>query len=183
MNKRSQPVGTYKKYCKDVRLNAKMKQHEIGKILGISRQSVGNIERGCYNPSLEVYLKYKEIDILTQTGQNYLLDHIAISKLNDRVNEFKLHLYTNPDHYSLPLPKETLLEHNSINPCLPFIIVAGGLGVGKTTYINAMKKHDDFHQYLEIQDVMQLPLNIRKQAYKIIVIKSYKNVEEYYNEE
>jgi len=172
MNKSSKPVGIYKHYCKTVRLNAKLKQHEIGKILGISRQSVGNIERGVYNPSLEIFLQYKQINLFSQSRFGILIEAVPEDFVKPIENRYPKSLSHNTNElYSLPYPSETLLDHNTINPSLPYIIVVGCIGVGKTLYINSMKQYDKFNQYLEIPRLDVLPVKIRQQAYKIIEIR------------
>lgn len=52
----------------------------------------------------------------------------------------------------------------------PYTIVFGDKGVGKTTYIEGVKLYDQKMQFVEIQDLNQLPSSIREYAENIICI-------------
>jgi DNA-binding XRE family transcriptional regulator len=48
-------------YCKNVRLGLKISQTEMSKLVGVSRQSISNLERGIYKPSLSTWMRYNEL--------------------------------------------------------------------------------------------------------------------------
>ncbi len=53
----------------------------------------------------------------------------------------------------------------------PFIIVVGEKGIGKTTYIEAMKKHSSYMQYVEVQNLYDVDRRTLLRANHIIEIR------------
>lgn len=66
-----------------------------------------------------------------------------------------------------------LLDYSldKINIKKPYIIVEGIMGIGKTIFIEAMREYDSKMQYVETQNVLYLPVNVRLNASKIIRIE------------
>ena len=44
--------GTLKNRIEELRLERGMRQEELAKVLGVSRQTISSLERGRYNPSI-----------------------------------------------------------------------------------------------------------------------------------
>jgi len=59
----------------------------------------------------------------------------------------------------------------------PYVIVCGVIGIGKTSYINAMKQYDE-RKYFEVQNIMYVSKLYRDNADQIIEIRNIKEVKE-----
>lgn len=51
----------YTNHIKEYRVKMGLSQQEFGNIIGVSRQSVSQIERGTYSPSVDIALKMAEV--------------------------------------------------------------------------------------------------------------------------
>ena len=48
-------------HLKEYRLNLKINQYEMGRLVGVSRQTISQIERGDYSPSVTLALKIAKV--------------------------------------------------------------------------------------------------------------------------
>lgn len=66
-----------------------------------------------------------------------------------------------------------LLDYSldKINIKKPYTIVEGRIGIGKTIFIESMREYDSKMQFVETQNVLYLPINVRLNASKIIRIE------------
>jgi len=68
-------------------------------------------------------------------------------------------------------------KDHKVKECEPFninrafIIVVGEMGIGKTTYIEAMKKHSSYMQYVEVQNLYDVDRRTLLKANHIIEIR------------
>ncbi len=62
---------------KEYRNRMKINQHELGKLVQVSRQTISLIERGDYHPSIVLAIKISKVfecrveDIFSYEGENY----------------------------------------------------------------------------------------------------------------
>ena len=69
------------------------------------------------------------------------------------------------------------METDYILSLKPYVLVVGCIGVGKTAFIEGIKKYDTKRTYIEIQNLNGVALKVREQADQIVLIKVLKQGE------
>jgi transcriptional regulator with XRE-family HTH domain len=98
------------KILRELRLNSKMSQVQLGKLLGVTGSQVGMLEQGKREPSIKTLIKLSDIfkvpiDLLVREDDNK-----AERLLNDYYND-NCFPYTNEEQCLLEFCKELLIDH------------------------------------------------------------------------
>jgi hypothetical protein len=128
------------------------------------------------NPDLSRYMNYKKYG----GTKNYIefirylnnIDFVTLQKWDHPIY-MTSHCVWHGDRGCDPQPKGyfDLYEYSTINPLLPFNIVFGKIGVGKTTFIKGIEKYDTITQHLEVNRLCEIPVKMKKCADRIIEIR------------
>lgn len=107
-----------------------------------------------------------------------LIIEITVKQVDGKINECSSLLEEAQHEDRLENINHYLYEDIKIEELKPYVLVVGAIGSGKTTYIKGARLWDHKRRYFAIQSLLDVGINIRKNADQIIHIKMLKHHEE-----